>query len=450
MHTKVQGLILIIFLLSCTSEQPPSALLGRFNLDKDLYLAQFDCKTDVDDLYSVAGVATILSDSRFKNVKYHAVAGAYGIQEGLYVPANELFEAAFGRNWSDAHSNFEHALKEVTRIATNTLERGGDIWIADAGQSDFSAALIRNIKSTFPKIETKSHINVVQHSDWNESATAAENVSYVKANASYHKIPDGNIVGNGSPGFKTDKNVNWQGYITNPEITHVWELAIKIANKYNGKQNRYKNSDIAHGGMDFSDVSETCWIFGFESLINVEQFFQEFSDSSNSSSEVDKNLAVANEFIDAFYSFNSDRLDSVLVYAQESKNSILYYQGWAEGGNYEVIERHLCVVNNDSLVICPVTVKDDLIGALEIDFNVTDTFHLKVINGRLLSVTTSSNDPSLFHEAYEWAIENHPELMEGPCSGMWEGGPTPDDCCRAMVKAYAEFLAIKKFNTKNN
>jgi len=244
-------------------------------------LAQFDCKTDVDDLHSIAGVATILADPRFKDVKYHAVAGAYGIQEGLYVPAYKLFEAAFGDNWSDAHSDFERALKEVTLITTNTLERGGNIWIADAGQSDFSAALIRNIKFTIPKIETKSRINVVQHSDWNESVTASDNLSYVKANTSYHKIPDGNVIGNGSPGFKTDKIVSWQDYMMNPEIVKVWELAIEIANEYNGTEGRYKNPEIANGGMDFSDVSETCWIFGFESLINVEDFFQEFSKSSD-------------------------------------------------------------------------------------------------------------------------------------------------------------------------
>ncbi|MGB5849582.1 MAG: hypothetical protein WBH40_13900 [Ignavibacteriaceae bacterium] len=175
-------------------------------------------------------------------------------------------------------------------------------------------------------------------------------------------------------------------------------------------------------------------------------------DSSHSDSEfdVEKNVAAANEFIDAFYSFNSDELEFTLKYAEESKPSILYYQGWAEGGNYEIIDRHPCVAKNDSLVICPVTVKDDLIGALEIDFNVTDTFHVKVINERIISVTTSSNDPPLYHEAREWVRQNRSRLIEEPCRGMWEGGPTPAECCRAMVKAYAEFIAIKKINSKNN
>ena len=167
---------------------------------------------------------------------------------------------------------------------------------------------------------------------------------------------------------------------------------------------------------------------------------------SDSSVDVEKNVVAADEFIDAFYSFNSDSLKSVLKYAQTSRPSILYYQGWAEGGNYEIIERHPCAARNDSLVICPVTVKDDLIGALEIDFNVTDTFHIKVINGRILSVNTSSNDPPLFHEAREWVSQNRPGLIEEPCRGIWEGGPTPGECVRAMVKGYAEFLATRKNN----
>jgi hypothetical protein len=280
MNQKILFLILLMFLSFCTYK-PSSKLIGKFRVDKDLFLAHFDCKTDVDDLYSIAGVATILADSRFQGVRYYAVAGAYGIQEGLYVPANDLFEAAFGNNWSDAHSNYERALEEVTHIATYTLKKGGNIWIAEAGQSDFSAALIRNIMSKLPQIETRSRINIVQHGDWNEKKTSADNLTFVKTNISYHKIPDGNVVGNGSPGFKTEKFVNWQDYITNPHLTHIWKMAMALANDYNGNENRYNNRAIANGGMDFSDVAETCWIFGFNTLLNVEQFFQEFSASSN-------------------------------------------------------------------------------------------------------------------------------------------------------------------------
>jgi hypothetical protein len=171
-------------------------------------------------------------------------------------------------------------LREVTLLATNTLKASGNIWIAEAGQSDFTAALIRNIKNALPSINTTERIHVVQHSDWNENNTAPDNLNYVKANTSYHKIPDGNAVGNGSPGFKSNEMVNWRDSITHPDLIHIWDMATETANKYNGKENRYNNPAIANGGMDFSDVSETCWIFGFNQLADTKEFFEQFPTSS--------------------------------------------------------------------------------------------------------------------------------------------------------------------------
>src|SRR3990172_1736972 len=100
MHSRnIIVLVLLLIFTSFTIETPSTKFPGKFNVKKDLFLAQFDCKTDTDDIHSIAGVKTILSDDRFSKVKYHAVAGAYGIQDGLYVPANEIFEIAFGDHW---------------------------------------------------------------------------------------------------------------------------------------------------------------------------------------------------------------------------------------------------------------------------------------------------------------------------------------------------------------
>lgn len=151
------------------------------------------------------------------------------------------------------------------------------------------------------------------------------------------------------------------------------------------------------------------------------------------------NIDIANKFIDAFYSFNSDTLTKVLSNAKESQPNILYYQKWAECGNYKVIKRHDCIIQNDSLVICSITVKDDLMGALEIDFNVTDVFHITIVKGQIHSVETSSNDPDLYYKAKEWVKLNRPELIEIPCEGIWNGGPTPCECVKAMVKGFGEF-----------
>ena len=155
----------------------------------------------------------------------------------------------------------------------------------------------------------------------------------------------------------------------------------------------------------------------------------------------DNTIAIANEFIDAFYSFNRDTLKGTLSNAEESQPSILYYQKWAECGNYEIIKRFDCKEKNDSTVICPITVKDDLMGALQIDLNVTDTFHITIKNQQIRSVQTSSNDPDLYYKAREWMNQNRPEVIEEPCKGMWEGGPTPCECIKAIVQGLIEFKA---------
>jgi hypothetical protein len=251
--------------------------LGKFQRDKDLYLAHFDSRTDVDDIHSVAGVATMLADDRFRDVKYHAVAGAYGTQKGPYVPANDLFDLAFGEHWSDAHADFDKAVDEVLSVALETLQAEGDVWIADAGQSDFSAALVRRIRESMPAADVKRRINIVQHSNWNEEVTTPEDLSFVKKATSYYKIPDGNVVGNGTPGFRSDTRINWQEHVGDARLTEIWKTAIAVANTYNGADGRYLNESVQEGGLDFSDVAETAWIFGFGDLADAKAFFREFS-----------------------------------------------------------------------------------------------------------------------------------------------------------------------------
>ena len=133
----------------------------------------------------------------------------------------------------------------------------------------------------------------------------------------------------------------------------------------------------------------------------------------------------------------------MLFSAEESQPNILYYQKWAECGHYEVVSRNALVQKNDSLILAPVTVKDDLMAALKIDFNVTDTFRIAIRNGKIRSVETSSNDPAVYYEAKAWVKKNHPELIEKPCEGIWEGGPTPCECIQGMLKGFGAFTDAK-------
>ncbi|UZD22839.1 hypothetical protein PBT90_05330 [Algoriphagus halophytocola] len=270
--------VLICFLvLDSSSAQAEQSSRKAFDKEKDLLLVNLDCKTDVDDIHTAAAFATLLHQPAFANLKYHVVAGTYGVQEGLYVPPNELLELAFKNSkWSDAHADQERALRQVMQEVKKVLKNQADIWIAEAGQSDFTAKLVKNIQRELPAIEVATRIHVVQHSNWNEEVTSAAALSFVKNTVDYHKIPDGNAEGNGTPGFRTPEYQDWKDEVSNPRLLEVWRLAVKIGLEYNGKDGRYNNEAVGSGGLDFSDLSEVCWILGLEDIEDTQEFFERF------------------------------------------------------------------------------------------------------------------------------------------------------------------------------
>lgn len=152
-------------------------------------------------------------------------------------------------------------------------------------------------------------------------------------------------------------------------------------------------------------------------------------------------LTAAEAFIGDFYSFDLPRLRIAMADAPGSTGDTLYYQQWAEAGHYVVLNRKPCRFAKPNEVVCPVTVKDDLVPALGLSFHVTDDFHFAFHNGRIVKVWNSSDDPPEFHQAMEWLRRERPQIFTGPCRGIWEGGSTPKDCVRAVVNGFNEFAA---------
>ncbi|MEM7218231.1 MAG: hypothetical protein AAF515_07700 [Pseudomonadota bacterium] len=160
---------------------------------------------------------------------------------------------------------------------------------------------------------------------------------------------------------------------------------------------------------------------------------------------IEQNLATAEAFIDAFYSFDQQRLLSYLETATESREGIAYYQGWAEGGNYKVLERAGCVAETAALIRCPITVQDDPVLALETGFNVTDTFALSFSGADIVEIDTSSNDQPVYYQARDWVRREMPEVMSGACKDYGSLAGTPGDCARAMTAGYKAFAASSEF-----
>jgi len=264
---------------------PGTGTLGKFDKSKDLFLAFYDNKPDADDIHSQAGVATLLADRRFAGVDFYAVLGTYGRQNAKFLNSSTVMNQCYGQaNWTNAHpkdgANWNSSLTATLSRVNQALARGGDIWIMEAGQSDFTADLVRRLKNANSNVNTNNRIHVVQHSDWNERQTTPADLDYTRANTDYSKIPDGNGGNNGTPQLRAgnDNSGNWNKAISlGRGVGSCWAEARRVANINNRTgPGYYDNPAIRDGGFDFSDVVEATWIFGFNSLRNVNSFFNEF------------------------------------------------------------------------------------------------------------------------------------------------------------------------------
>ena len=191
-------------------------------------------------------------------------------------------------------------------------------------------------------------------------------------------------------------------------------------------------------GISFCAALFTVLLMAALLMMSARSFAMHHLESEAATLEA-RQLAVAERMIDAFYSFDPEQLAPLLEHATTSSARILYYQGWAKGGNYKVLERAPCRIDENKKIACAITVQDDPVLALKTGFNVTDTFHLTFNGEHITAIETSSNDQPVYYEARKWVEANRPEVMSGPCKDRNAGGNTPEACARAMTKGYQEF-----------
>ena len=153
-------------------------------------------------------------------------------------------------------------------------------------------------------------------------------------------------------------------------------------------------------------------------------------------------LNAAENFIDAFYSFDAERLAAALD-AGEDEARMLYYQGWAEAANYRIKQRRPCTWEDDQ-VVCRITVTDDFGGTL--GYVATDTFTLTLEGAAIVGAASQGDDPPIFMALFAWIGEQRPEVMAGPCKDMFAGGTTPADCARAVVDSARVFIDVRAGN----
>ncbi len=252
-----------------------------FDKTKDILIAQFDNKEDADDIHSQAGLACILAHPDAKDVKFFAVAGAYGKQPGEFVDSRSLFYMAFGVEnglWTDAHKDRVTSVIRIKDKVKPILLAGGKAWVQEAGQSDVTLLWINALLTDgVPAATVKSNVIIVQHSRWNENQASAGVLDTVKLKATYIKIEDGNSV-NATPGYKSSDKTFMIEVLSsankNSLARDVWTEADKII-KASGFNASY--STIPGGGVDFSDDVEVWHILGLgNNAFSIRNFWDRY------------------------------------------------------------------------------------------------------------------------------------------------------------------------------
>ena len=152
----------------------------------------------------------------------------------------------------------------------------------------------------------------------------------------------------------------------------------------------------------------------------------------------DSSLVRAEQFIDAFYSWDKQALQATLAPDADGAESVFYYQAWAEAAHYKIQTRRPCAWHENTIQ-CPITVTDDF--GTTLGYTATDTFHLTMQDNAIVGVEFTADDPPIFAELQAWIAAEKPEVFAGPCKDLFAGGVTPGDCARAVASAAKEFMS---------
>lgn len=241
-----------------SNNQNTGSSVGRIN-ENDVVFLNFDVAPDRDDI--MAMVADKAIADHYGLVPY-TVLGTHGhARRGDFQTASESLYNAVWPSGMNAYRDWQGSANNVAQIITDAVANGGKAWIADGGPSDFTADVLRLVPQQYRK-----SVNVIQHSargEWNEQNTHPNNLTYVKSQANYISIPNGNIGGNGTADLQ---------YLNGSTSSEFRRLArqSQYANYWNQAFNLMPNRD------DFSDSVEFLWLVNDTSISDVISFAKKY------------------------------------------------------------------------------------------------------------------------------------------------------------------------------
>ncbi len=235
---------------------------GRFDAQSDLVALHFDHGPDPDDGHAAAAGFVVHDYFGLPVVVVGGTTGVYSADR--YLPASEnLMNQIWGQQWLDGHNNRQASVEQAARRWVGALAAGGDVWVAEGGPSDFTAAVVRMLQSQYPEYNTRNRVHVVQHSVWNEDHALREDLNFVRANTDYIRIEDGN-----DPNATADLRQESGSAFVNSALASSYRSVWQSAFNYLDPNDK----------LDFSDTVELLYILniGTSEIANPDDFARYF------------------------------------------------------------------------------------------------------------------------------------------------------------------------------
>ena len=160
-----------------------------FDPTVDLLVVTFD-SADLDDSHAAAAARELATSERLDLL---VVAGTAAPDAPGYVqPYPSIMNATWGSNWLDATANRARAVDTSADRWLATIDAGGVVRVAEGGVSDFTADVAREVLVRRPTLELASLVQLVHHNGRNEENTRVGDLDFLRANATYERIDDGN------------------------------------------------------------------------------------------------------------------------------------------------------------------------------------------------------------------------------------------------------------------
>ncbi len=224
----------------------PPVTDGPFDASTDLISLQYDHAPDRDDGHATVAGRVV---TEALGIDPWVIGGAYGENKNTYDDDSEpVMNATWGNDWVNADADWDQAVDRTADRWQETLNNGGDVWVAEGGQSDITADVVRELSQRMSDLDTKQRIHLVQHSNWNEDHTTDADLAYVRENTDYIKLADGNH-------NNDTANLNQKdGQFVTAARASQWGTAWDAAFGYLNPDNR----------LDFSDTVELLHIVGID------------------------------------------------------------------------------------------------------------------------------------------------------------------------------------------